>query len=409
MKVRILRGATQIGGSCVEITHQGNRIVLDFGLPLEGNPDDLALVPEILGDDLKAVVISHPHLDHYGLLHHLPETIPVAIGDAARRLIRAAAPFTGHPISNLEGFTLAHERPLQIGSFKITPFLVDHSAFDAYALLIEAGGKRLFYSGDFRAHGRKAKLFERMVANPLKDIDVLLMEGSSLSRLEENDSFPKESELESELVEIMKSTTGLVMVHASAQNIDRIVTLYRACKRTGRTLIIDLYAASILEATGNCHIPQSDWPGLALYVPQSQRRLIKRYGMFGLLARHSSQRVFPDKLKALGPSSAILFRPLLMSDLEIADALAGSTFVYSQWLGYLEGDSYAEMQRWLQRHSLSLKYVHTSGHASPGDLQRFSAALAPKAIVPIHSFAPESYDKLFSNVRYHSDGEWWDL
>ena len=46
---------------------------------------------------------------------------------------------------------------IEIGPFRITPQLVDHSAFDAYALLVEADGKRVYYSGDFRAHGRKGR------------------------------------------------------------------------------------------------------------------------------------------------------------------------------------------------------------------------------------------------------------
>ncbi len=36
---------------------------------------------------------------------------------------------------------------------------------------------------------------------------------------------------------------------ASAQNVDRIVTVYRAAKRTGRVLVLDLYAAVALRAT----------------------------------------------------------------------------------------------------------------------------------------------------------------
>jgi ribonuclease J len=55
-----------------------------------------------------------------------------------------------------------------------------------------------------------------------------------------------------------------------------------------------------------------------------------------------------------------------------------------------------------------MKHIHTSGHASPVDLKRFAEALAPKALVPIHSFAPEKYEWLFSNVVYRDDGEWWE-
>ena len=94
----------------------------------------------------------------------------------------AARPWVpnGHAFS--DPHFLADRKPFGIGPFRITPYLVDHSAFDAYALMVEADGKRVFYSGDFRAHGRKAALFERLVRSPPKDIDALLMEGTTLGR-----------------------------------------------------------------------------------------------------------------------------------------------------------------------------------------------------------------------------------
>ena len=56
--------------------------------------------------------------------------------------------------------------PFELGPFTIMLFLTDHSAFDAYSLLIEANGKRVFYSGDLRAHGRKARLVEDLIRHP---------------------------------------------------------------------------------------------------------------------------------------------------------------------------------------------------------------------------------------------------
>ena len=408
MKVRIHRGTKQIGGTCIEIEHEGERIVFDFGLPLDGKPDDTSIVPYILGDDLKAVLISHPHIDHYGLLHHLPENIPVVIGEAARNMIRAAAPFTKQALPQLDGLNLEHKKTLTLGVFRITPYLVDHSAYDAYALLIEAGGKRLFYSGDFRAHGRKSKLFEQMVVQPPKDIDVLLMEGSSLSRLEDSHTFPTEADLEQELIAKSKVTPGLLMVHTSAQNIDRIVSLYRACKQTARTLVIDLYAAAIFEATGNQHIPKSSWPNVALYIPQSQRRLIASNQWFDLMNYHASQRIYPEKLRETASKFVLLFRPMMMGDLDKASCLDGAGFVYSQWQGYLELGFYTELQNWLDKHGIEMSHIHTSGHASPVDLKRFAEAIAAKALVPIHSFAPQKFASLFPNVVYRDDGEWWE-
>jgi ribonuclease J len=73
MKFCIHRGASEIGGNCVEIESQGKRIVLDIGLPLDAGDEDVPL-PPVRGfaqpdESLLGVIISHPHQDHCGLAH----------------------------------------------------------------------------------------------------------------------------------------------------------------------------------------------------------------------------------------------------------------------------------------------------------------------------------------------------
>lgn len=409
MKVRIHRGTQQIGGTCIELAAAGDRLALDFGLPLDGEATDKRLVPDIAGDDLRGIVVSHPHMDHYGLLHHLSGNTPVVMGSAARRIVQAAIPFTGQPSPSLAGPELEDGKAIEIGAFRVTPYLVDHSAYDAYSLLIEADGKRLFYSGDFRAHGRKASLYEAFVEDPPQNIDALFMEGSSLSRLESDDSFPTESDLEAEIVTHLNAADGLVMFHTSAQNIDRVVTLYRACKRTGRPLVIDLYAAAILAATGNRNIPQSNWSGIHLYLPKLQAIQVKKNGWFSLLEQHSANRISQKQLAEIGRRAVILFRPLMRPDLVDAGCLDQASYIYSQWSGYLEQGAYASTEAWLKTLGIEMRHIHTSGHASPKDLKRFAAALAPRSLIPIHSFATERYPALFDNVVYRQDGEWWEV
>ncbi len=291
----------------------------------------------------------------------------------------------------------------------VTPYLVDHSAYDAYALLIESNQKRFFYSGDLRAHGRKSVLFEQLIANPPKDINAMLIEGSSLGRLNDDEQFPSEAEIEARLADTFSTAKGLVLLHTSAQNIDRIVSIFRACKRTGRNLIIDLYTAVILKATENLKIPQSNWAEVELFIPQAQRIQIKKNAWFDLLKNHSSNRIFIEGLQKEQKKSVLLFRPLHCSDLERGNCLTGAIYVYSQWEGYWESETYKKLRTWLEQHAIPKISIHTSGHASPRDLERLVASMKPQKVVPIHTFFPERYAELFKNVEIHEDGEWWEV
>jgi len=413
-RARIHRGSQQIGGTCVELEARGHRILLDLGLPLDAGEPTAALLPDIQGlltpdPGLRAVIISHGHGDHWGLTPMIGANVPLAMGLATQRILHAAAAFVPRPFAPEVAFELADRKPFEIGPFHITPYLVDHSAFDAYAILVEACDRRLFYSGDLRAHGRKGGLFERLVNDPPRYIHNMLMEGSSLGRLGPDQRFPTESEIEEVFVERFRSSPGFVAVCASAQNIDRIVSLYRACKRTGRTLLLDLYAIEILRATGNSHIPQPGWPNLAVYVPEYQRRQIKRSGRFDLLDPQRPFRVYPEGLSKIGTNAAMLFRPAMIADIDNVGLWAGAKAIWSQWDGYLKDGPGARLKADLAERSVELEVIHTSGHASIGDLKRLSTAINPKVLVPIHTFAGDQFAKYFSNVARRSDGEWWEV
>jgi ribonuclease J len=189
VKARIHRGAEEVGGSCVEVEATGgDRLVLDLGLPLEIGRDEKTPIPSVAGlrdgDDpsLRGVLLTHAHPDHFGLIEEISTEVPIYTGEATSRILREASFFTPLGLDREPVGFLADRQPLQIGSFTVTPFLVDHSAFDSYALLVEAEDRRLFYSGDLRAHGRKAAVVDRLIGDPPGRVGTLLLEGTSVGR-----------------------------------------------------------------------------------------------------------------------------------------------------------------------------------------------------------------------------------
>ncbi|MFD1330745.1 MBL fold metallo-hydrolase [Methylopila musalis] len=414
MRVRIHRGARQIGGTVVELEHDGRRLLLDCGLPLDGDPDDPGVMPAVDGlavadDGLLGVVLSHGHRDHWGLLPRARAALPIFMGEATERIFTAAAPFVPGTLTTKASGHLVDGQPLEVGPFAVTPHLVCHSAFDAYELTVDAGGRRLFYSGDIRGHGRKAQLFERLIAQPPSNVDAMLMEGSSIGRLDAASRFPSEGDIESQLFDAIAATEGMALVAASAQNIDRVVSIFRATRRAGRTLVVDLYAAEILHATNRATIPQTSWPDVALFTPQHQRVKIKAEGLFPLLDRHKANRAFPEALAAEPSRFVVLFRGTMLADLVRAGCLSGARAIWPQWDGYLKDERGASLQAALAAASVPLDVIHTSGHASIFDLQRLAAAIRPRALVPIHTFEAGRFPSLFDNVVVRADGEWWEV
>jgi ribonuclease J len=408
MEILVHKGNHEVGGTCIQVTSGTTTILLDVGLPLSAES------PHVDVSKLKvdAVLVSHPHQDHFGLMDRLLQSTPVYIGELGKNLIDVTHVLLG---KERHGNNFRHFKawePFLIGDFTITPYLVDHSAIDAYSFLIEAEGKRVFYSGDLRSHGRKGKLFDHLVKHPIPDIDLMFLEGTMMHR--SNDLFPDEAAVEKKIVEVISTQKNISFIISSSQNIDRIVSAFRACKRTGKTLVIDIYTAWVLEKVKQVteNVPKMEWPEIRVYADYSQDKKLKAnpdyFGDFRpRLYRH---RVKWQDMTA-NPSAFLYFGK--MSSFRKINAFkkgeGGVNIIYSQWQGYLDGNhtDYFGSDRiaaYRKDPQVNFVYAHTSGHAPVEDLQRLAAALKPKTLVPIHTEYAGEFSKSFANVMTLKDG-----
>jgi ribonuclease J len=346
-------------------------------------------------------------------MDRLPQSTSVYIGKLGKNLIDATNVLLG---KERHGNNFQHFKawePFLIGDFKITPYLVDHSAIDAYSFLIEGEGKRLFYSGDLRSHGRKGKLFEHMVKHPIPNIDLMFLEGTMMHR--SNDLFPDEKSVEKTIFQTIRQQKNISFLLSSSQNIDRIVSAYRACKRASKLLVIDIYTAWVLEQLRQItqNTPAMDWPEIRVFATHSQDEKLKAnpdyFGDFR--KRLYRRRVKREELHAT-PESFLYFGK--MSSFRFIDEFGNATapvnVIYSQWLGYLDGNhaDYFGSDRISACRSdpaVNFVYAHTSGHAPLKDLQKLAASLKPKMLVPIHTEDAEGFRSNFENVTTLKDGE----
>jgi ribonuclease J len=146
-----------------------------------------------------------------------------------------------------------------------------------------------------------------------------------------------------------------------------------------------------------------------VFVPKWQRGKVKEAEQFWRVDEIKPYRIYEKELAA-NPSKWVIASNLQTARfLDMEGVLPGAAAIWSMWPGYMKDGSGEKYVTWLATKGIPLTIEHTSGHASVADLKRLATALAPRRIVPIHSFGSLSYSDLFDDVDLQDDGSWWEV
>jgi len=426
MNIVIYRGTKEIGGTLIEVCSGNSRILIDAGYPLflNNKPIDdsiaslsyerlleLGVLPDIKGlyewdsPTFDVILVSHAHIDHYGLLKYINPAIPVYLSSGTQKIIEISQLFKLTNQFKVTFHRFEMYTPFVIGTFRIMPFLMDHSAFDAAAFEISDHNKTIIYTGDFRGHGRKGICLDRFIDKARKGADVLLTEGTMFGRQDEE--IMTEQELEERIVNVSKPFTGPILFQSSSQNIDRLVSFYRVASRLGRTFVVDVYTANALhelrQLGNSLPYPSETYQNIKVFYPY--RLTQKIFNEIGeeYAKRFSAFYISKDKLKAIQNKVVMAIRPSMRKDIEKA-GLQNGLFVYSMWSGYRNSDYQVSFEDYLNQAGFAAEEIHTSGHASISDIQKVISGLEPKQIIPIHTMEPNEFIKVSDRVVLREDG-----
>ena len=408
MNIKVYRGTHQIGGCVTEYEYQGRHLFVDYGEELPGGPQtgDLQVEGLTYGDISKsALLITHYHGDHIGCIPKLPKDLPIFMGRISRDIqmelsnrLQMVDVFHRNMSERLKTVhTFEPGRPFSWGSFHIMPVTVDHSAFDAYAFKVEAGGVSAFHTGDFRTHGFRSGRLSDVIEKFVGKVDYVVCEATNVSRpLAASQS---EHDLQKEYQELFKENKGNV-VYASSTNIDRLFGLYHAAKNAGRVFIIDEYQKKIMDI-----VTQRDslWSKSRLY------QFLEHYKPFVLSVLKGEFWMndrFKDLLEKKGYVLMARSNPTFDS---LIKRIPGEKQVYlSMWDGYVDKSKAAYNEQLAKSLGKGYLRMHTSGHCDMNSLREVFRLLHPKAIVPIHTEKPEDFAQLFGDewsVVVLNDGE----
>lgn len=396
--ITIHRGASQIGGCITEIKTQRAKILIDLGCNLPGSgkedftPEDIKRITS----GVDAIFYTHYHGDHVGFLADVDKDIPQFIGKGAKEIMLCkynALAAHGDYSKELEAVErmktyIAGEEITRFGDIVITPYYCSHSAFDAYMFKIEAEGKTILHTGDFRGHGYMGSKLIPMLNKYVKQVDVLVTEGTMLSRT--TGAVKTERDIQKEVAEVLKKHK-YVFALGSSTDIDRLASFHAACKQTDRYFYVDRFQESVLDVftkytTSSLYDFSNKGKGKTIFV-QWEYWHHKKESIVNEMKRRGFLMPIRCSAEYLVKSMNTLYtdeKPVL---------------IYSMWNGYWKGTKEQKLESVLNVRSLfdsdSIYEIHTSGHADCSTLSEVCLAVNPRlAIIPIHRDKDTDYRSL---------------
>ncbi|HBA61075.1 MAG TPA: hypothetical protein DCZ92_09710 [Elusimicrobia bacterium] len=408
MKIIVHRGAEELGGNCVELRSGSSRILLDYGAPLPkidqatGQGIEVTEAETILDipglydkapNPILALLISHTHYDHYGALLAKPlnPDIKVYMSELMEDVIRITTkmPRDGKKLPvGIHYFRRGHK--FILGRFVITPYLMDHTAAESFAFLIESEGKRVLYTGHFREHGNKATAFKQFLAAKMGPIDALITEGVQAG-LEKG---PSEQDILAQVETKLKAHDGALFFLCAGQDLGLLAGLSQLAKNTRRYLVVDGYTALLLErvrAIAQKHGVELKLPGLDTeYLRIIRNAATQRvYQLSEYTETFSRMR---DKLFGWDWVRANLDRLIIPvranSQLwvkEQVNDLRGAALVYSAWESYTEEAGMLPTLDWFKGRGLLDVPAPLTGHAYFSTIRKLVENKRPRYIVPINT------------------------
>jgi len=387
MTIKHLGWSNNIGCNLIEISTEKTKIVIDCGWKMlpTGDRDDIdcivvdGLTRGTSGFD--AVLVTNYYADHIGIIEQIKPDIPIYMNKYVKDVLDAFADFANAEIPRVDKY-LEHGRREQIGDITVLPIRVDLKETGRMLFLIEGEGQRLLYTEGF-------KNIDPAYYAMLGEIDVMLCECMHFGTQPDRDI----RELEDTATRIMHETDGHVFVLCNPTDNESIKYIERACRKSGRSLVIDPLFKTVQEKITNPLFvnPIGIMPPDLELTPRIQKHINSNYDI-----DFEDIQFFSD-INAVAKMSNLTFllSPsqfwIIFSHFKEQKQLSGSTLINLMWEGYENWFTEAIISR-CKVEGMKVEPLRVSNHIYREQLKTAAMQLNALFLVPIN--------KIIVNIFY---------
>nr|WP_243889022.1 ribonuclease J [Dermatophilus congolensis] len=381
LRIVPLGGLGDIGRNMTVLEHAGRLLIIDCGVlfPEDAHPGVDLILPDFSYiedrlDDVEAIILTHGHEDHIGAVPYLlrlKEDIPLIGSNLTLALIEAKLKehrITPYTMDVTEGDIE------DFGPFECEFIAVNHSIPDALAVAVRTDAGTLLHTGDFKMDqlpldGRITDL-RAMARIGEEGIDIALVDSTNAEvpgfTMPEKDIYPALENVFSKAQRRIIVASFASHVHRVQQVLDAAAEHNRKVALIGRSMVRNMGIAAEL---GYLNVPDGvivDMKKIEDY-PEHQQLLMCTGSQGEPMAALSRMANDEHRIK-IGEGDTVVLASSLIPGNENA--------VFRVVNGLIKLG--AEVV-----HKGNAK-VHTSGHASAGELLYLYNILRPKNAMPVH-------------------------
>jgi ribonuclease J len=382
-KIIPLGGIGEIGKNSTMLEYKGDIAVIDFGFKFP--PPDLFGVDFIIPDysyllknknKIKAIVLTHGHLDHIGGLRFLLEEVKPSVilgSDLTLGLVKENLP---PKLKSALKFEVVKPREtIKVGNFEFTFITVTHSIPASFGVVVKTDEGRVFFTGDYKfdatpIDGRQMDI-EKLEELSKDGVDVLF---SDSTNADESGLTGSEAIVGQSLFKIMESAPGRVIVATFSTNIHRIQQVVDISERLGRKVAFD--GRSIIESVkiasklgylkvkDESVIELSDISALPKKMVTIVTTGTQGEPMSGLVRISNGEH---NGIKITKGDNVIISADPIPGNERLVSEVVNKLFKLGAFVYYRKEDG-----------------IHVSGHCSQEDIRFMIDVVKPKYFVPVH-------------------------